>query len=268
MIIQRLLLVLMILLSSFEFCLANEKGYQGEVSFTKINGNIELGSFINASLKAWPAYDIAEDAFEELEGKYILDGFYVYKVLTSVRSPNNEDVLTAKMILIPTNSMQLTEFHFIDLDDRKFPFKIKGISQIEKEQSPLKEYSYFNDQVKMPFVFPVKIVVFAGLLVSLLFWFLFLPRYKKKKAEQNQIKQRNAQKALWLELFENVKTREEIEKIYKSRTEWMALIPDQGFDQNVAKMFDEFIFKSSLEESEIDELKHRIKDLKERISGV
>ena len=185
---------------------------QGDI----VQGIIEVGG------------DLSLISPSELVGKDIGRTFHIFRA--SQEGPLYRLGLAVSPWAGPGDSL------FLDWRNKKILIEVRDV-KFKSLASPFKDEVFVEgtpwDDGKISWKFFLGILT-SGILVSLIFYFLFrsLSEYLVKR----RIKIRTrALRAKWEQVFGNAKSREDLESIYKKRKKWLCLIEES---ESVLKFFE------------------------------
>lgn len=166
-------------------------------------------------------YPVGEKTIREVEpiinvGRF-LGNFFVFEITEKGFSPNNQDVFVAKGRLVMADLPRKNQIFSVKFEGNPIEVEIRS-----KEPKELKMEGKEIIFVSLPFLYRMtwmEKLIYAILAVcafsSLMYGLRKLILSMKKKKERKKLRQRI------LESFSNAQTRDDYERIYRQRQEWI-----------------------------------------------
>ncbi|OUR93048.1 hypothetical protein A9Q84_21325 [Halobacteriovorax marinus] len=194
---------------------------KGELINKDTSVSIIEGQTFNAYLRIWPFANADLAAVKEaLNEKDFLDFFYIVNVQKVEYSNNNEEVLEIEAKVILKKFYVPRTFYIWPYKSLTIPFDIINIQPVKnptKQDFLILQQPVIETIKKNPLSLWVYFIVV--LVIGMLSYFLILlvRRNRIKKVKQAELDK-------WIVIFKNVRDRESLEEIYRTKDNWLPLV--------------------------------------------
>lgn len=210
---------------------------------------VKEGDIVEGVLKLWPVENADFDELKKLQDKVLFNTFYLTEIQSLKTSENNADVVEMKAWFIVKANDKLA--------DQPLNYKGRTIFipapkvKIEKA-SESDDYYVMNQSTS--YAVASKIIFIIAFIVLLLFAIIKRENIKtwlkKFKNDPKSIAERK-----FKELFQKASSREEFERIYALRKEWLELIEEKApAYQEFFKVMNQHQYKKSWGSEELSDV--------------
>lgn len=220
-----------------------------------------MGDVISAELILWPKEEITENDLKSLESSFLgKNSIYIGSVNEIGESPNNEQALVARLVLVPTAAADWRQIQTIKIKGISYPLQMTGVSVQAFEKISDK---FISIEQELPSGQRWKWIAASSSLAFLLTLVFLLPWMKRKRKAQKLAQQEKLEKKKWLEYLKSAKSRSDYENLYSHRSAWVK--DNWSHDPDVMKFFESLHVHqykrewSQEEKSEVDNLFEKIR---------
>lgn len=196
---------------------------QAELQLISAPEVLREGDIVEGMLKVWPVEDMDKNEFEQLEETVWANALYVSNVESVDVSPNNADVVEVKVLLIVKRSKE-NAASALSYKGQLIPIQMPSLKIEASDKEPV-DY-YVMDQ---GFVGSIMMKVIVGTILIVLVLVAFWKRnrikelIKKYKTDPIVLATKKYNK-----MFLESADREDFEKIYATRKDWLPLLKVQA----------------------------------------
>lgn len=196
---------------------------QAELQLTSAPAVLQEGDLVEAVLKVWPIENVDLNEFKQLENMVLANALIITEVESVGASLNNADVIEAKLLLIVKRSKE----------NASSALNYKGqlisvvvpVLKIEAADKDPEDYYVMDQGLIASNLLKVVVALVSFILMLFLFW-----KRKKIKSLIQKFKSNPVAIATkkYKEMFLQATTRQDYERIYALRNDWLQLIVDQA----------------------------------------
>lgn len=225
---------------------------QAELQLTSTPAVLQEGDLVEAVLKIWPIENVDLNEFKQLESMILANALIITEVESIGPSFNNADVVEAKLLLIVKRSQEnissTLNYKGQLISVVVPPLKIKAADKDPEDYYVMDQGLIASD-------------LFKGVVALVCFILMFLLFWKRKNIKSLIQKFKSNPVAIaakkYKEMFLQATTRQDYEKIYALRVEWLQLIVVQApaYKEFFSKM-EQHQYKKSWNNEELSEVQN------------
>lgn len=179
--------------------------------------SLKEGDIVAATLRVWPIEDLDLEEFEKLQSTTMFDSFYLADIESIAPSINNADVIELKASFVVMGKVNPSKLS-INYHDQLVHVRFKEvlINQLENKE---KQFLIADQETDQNYLLWLSVIILI-LIVTVLYLKRDKLNFLKKKTKQVD------EKAIFIKLFSQAKTREEYELLYLEKEKWLKLLPE------------------------------------------
>lgn len=214
-------------------------------------------------------YPVGEKTIDELEaivplGRFI-NHFYIFDIKEKGFSPNNHDVfvVSGRLVLVDVfRKNQMLPFKF---NDKELYVEVRSGKPIAlKSETQEIMYMSLPPISKLSFWEKVFYSILAFLILSAL-----IAGGRKLFFIQRQKNAKKRKKANLLDAFSNAQTRDDYERLYRQREDWIALLGGKNPEAvTLLKDIEEVQYKKEWSESELEQIREKTQQVQKTIETI
>lgn len=208
------------------------------------------GDIIEATIRVWPIENADLTQFKKLEKDTLFNAFYLAQITSLAPSPNNADVVELKGLFIIKSTkvepIYVFKYNQAIIELRSGDVKVTPLGDKSQEFYIL-DQSLDSSRLWM-------ILTGAGIILMILG---FVKRQKIKELLINlRPDQAKKDRKKYDELFRVASKREDFEKLYKEKNQWLALLTDKApAHLEFLKTLNQYQFKKDWNNEELNEVR-------------
>lgn len=225
---------------------------QAELQLTSAPAVLQEGDLVEAVLKIWPIENVDLNEFKQLDNMVLANALIITEVESVGPSLNNADVVEAKLLLIVKRSLE-NPSSALNYKGQLIsvvipPLKIEAADKAPEDYYVMDQGLVGSDMLK------VVVALVCFVLMLLLFW-------KRKNIKSLIQKFKSDPVAIatkkYKGIFLQATSRQDYEKIYALRNEWLQLIAVQApaYKEFFSKM-EQHQYKKSWNDEELSEIQN------------
>lgn len=225
---------------------------QAELQLTSAPAVLQEGDLVEAVLKVWPIENVDLNEFKQLDNMVLANALIVTAVESVGPSLNNADVVEAKLLLIVKRSQE-NPSSALNYKGQLISVVIPPL-KIEAADKDPEDYYVMDQGLIASDLLKVVVALACFILMLLLFWKRKIIKSLIQKFKSNPVA---AATKKYKEMFLQAATRQDYERIYALRNDWLQLIVVQApaYKEFFSKM-EQHQYKKSWNNEELSEVQN------------
>lgn len=251
---MKLAIVLVLVLLSF-LSFANES--VGKLNFE--NNVVKVGENNKAILEIYPITKMVYEDLKTLENQTFIEYFKVARIDSLKQNENNPEVWTVEMELISLKEFSVYAPHIWSWKAINIPIEMRQDLRILDNIKNEKKIIVLESTTSIPKdnlwkIVGAAIILFLGAVV-----FVIYDQSKKKVDNRNK----------WKDIFNNINSREDFERVYSLRKEWLRKVPeDVPCVQEFFTVMNSCQYKKDWSDVEVSQVQNAFDELKVAVDKV
>lgn len=205
-----LIIIVFVLYSANAFCM------NSELIISSKSAEINSGEFNEIIIRLWPTENVNLDELKKIEGQTLFGGLYISEIQSLSPSENNAEVFEIKAIGVVTGEINPSKLYFNYLG-HEIPVKFQD-QKIKFTENKNKDFYILDQSLDLK----LKTWIIISLIIILLFCIMVL--FRKKIGDIFKTKKTQDPREDFKTLFLNAKSREDFERIYSEKENWIPLL--------------------------------------------
>lgn len=200
----------------FTFIATNVFCMNSELIILPKGAEVNTGEFVSVVFRIWPVENANTEELKKIEGQTLFGGLYVNEIQSLAPSENNADVFEIKALGVITGEIPSSKLFFNYLG-QEIPVKYQSLN-IKLTENKTKDFYVLDQGVDLKFKPWLTILLAIMFLSGVVFFF------RKKLLGVFEQKKTDDPRKAFKNLFISAKNREDFEKIYSEKENWLPLL--------------------------------------------